>query len=397
VDSRARSSGSTSLAVIQTHPVQYYTPIYRALEQDLGVPTTVIYGSDAGARGYRDREFGRQVQWDTDLLSGYHSVVLGHGPPEQASTRGLAAALARLRPAAVLLSGYSPRFYALAAGVALRSGQPLLLRAETTDASHPRGWLKANLRDGVLRRLYRRMRYCLYVGANARDHFCRLGVPTERLVFSPMSVPSRQHLQGDAAARARRRVRRQLGVSSQQQLVLFSGKLSRKKSPDHLLQAAMALPEALRARLVLAFMGDGPLRQGLAQQAAAPGAPPLHLLGFKNQSQLSAFYHAADLLVLPSLYQETWGLVVNEALMHGCPVLVSDRVGCHRDLVAPGVTGHVFAHGEVSELARQLPAALALAADPATAQRCRDAVAAYSTLASARGVAAALASLKKHG
>ncbi len=69
--------------------------------------------------------------------------------------------------------------------------------------------------------------------------------------------------------------------------------------------------------------------------------------GFLNQSELPAAYIAADLLVLPSGWHETWGLVVNEAMNFGLPIVVSDRVGCAADLVRPGWNGFVVESGNV--------------------------------------------------
>ena len=64
--------------------------------------------------------------------------------------------------------------------------------------------------------------------------------------------------------------------------------------------------------------------------------------GFVNQSELGRYFAAADVFVLPSAY-DTWGLVVNEAMHWGLPCVVSDKTGCHRDLVEAGVSG--FIHG----------------------------------------------------
>jgi glycosyltransferase involved in cell wall biosynthesis len=62
--------------------------------------------------------------------------------------------------------------------------------------------------------------------------------------------------------------------------------------------------------------------------------------------------------VLPSDY-EPWGLVVNEAMASGTPVLASDRVGSARDLIEPGQNGWIFPAGDVAALAATLQAALA--------------------------------------
>ena len=83
------------LAVIETHPIQYHAPVYRVLQQQLGVPVTAIYGSDFSVAGYRDAEFGTTFAWDTDLLSGYTPLFLsrvdsgGATSAEAVSTGGL--------------------------------------------------------------------------------------------------------------------------------------------------------------------------------------------------------------------------------------------------------------------------------------------------------------------
>src|SRR5580765_420621 len=105
------------LAVIETHPIQYHAPVYRALASRWGVPVTAIYGSDFSVAGYHDAEFGAAFKWDTDLLSGYDSVFLsrvesgGASTADDVSTAGVRAVLAKLRPSAVMVVGYSPRFH----------------------------------------------------------------------------------------------------------------------------------------------------------------------------------------------------------------------------------------------------------------------------------------------
>jgi hypothetical protein len=143
------------LAVVDTHPIQYHAPVYRAL-QTLGVPVTVVYGSDAGVRGYHDVEFGTRIEWDVDLLSGYrHRILIGPSAAPQSgpavTTRGLGAALRDVAPDAVLLNGYGSAFHRAAWRAAWRLGRPILFRGETTDGAVERGGLKASVRRAALR------------------------------------------------------------------------------------------------------------------------------------------------------------------------------------------------------------------------------------------------------
>jgi glycosyltransferase involved in cell wall biosynthesis len=98
-------------------------------------------------------------------------------------------------------------------------------------------------------------------------------------------------------------------------------------------------------------------------------------------------------LVLPSRHSETWGLVVNEALLHGVPVVASDRVGCAPDLVVADRTGAVFAAGDVEALARALASVLRLVGRTDVRRACREHVARYSVDAAAAGIVEAYAAV----
>jgi glycosyltransferase involved in cell wall biosynthesis len=387
------------LAVIETHPVQYHAPVFRAV-QALGVPVVAVYGSDFSVAGYADQEFGTRFAWDTNLLAGYESRFLSRvasgGVRSYAEVRadGLVRALAEIDPAAVLLLGYRSRFDRGAIRASAKAGCPLLFRGETTDHARPRGWLKSLVRDRLLECFYARCRQLLYIGQRSLAHFRRLGCPEDKLVFSPYCVDA-SPFQPDEAARAQLRdvTRSELGIHPDQFVILFSGKLVPRKGVGLLPAAVRLLPADLARRAVLVFLGDGELREPLAQAAA--GHPPVSVrfVGFQNQTHLSRFYQAADLLVLPSRESETWGLVVNEGFLHGLPCVVSDRVGAAPDLIKPGETGEVFPADDLGGLADALSRAARLSNRPEVRLRCRALVAGYSVEAAAAGVVAAFRSV----
>ena len=387
------------LAVVQTHPIQYHAPVFRILHQRFGVPLQVIYASDFSVTGYRDADFGVTLSWDTDLLAGYPSLFLSRvadgGPRtfEEVSSRGVAAVLARLHPLAVLVCGYRPHLHRAAFFQAWRSGCAVLFRAETTD-TEPHSRLKAAVRRAGLRLLYARCARLLYIGERSRRHFESLRCDASRLVFSPYCTDTGS-FQTDEAARMRLRapLRRVLGVGPDDLLVLFSGKLTSKKRPDLLVQALCRLQTSSSKRIAGLFLGDGGLRSGL--ESAVGSAPPLrvHFVGFKNQTELSPYYHAADLLVLPSQHSETWGIVVNEALCHGLPCVVSDAVGCAVDLIKPGQTGEVFDVGSVEGLEAAILRASMLVGRANIRAACRQLAAEYSVERAAAGIAQAYRSV----
>jgi glycosyltransferase involved in cell wall biosynthesis len=383
------------LVVIETHPVQYHAPVYRLLQQDFGIPTVAIYGSDFSIQGYSDPEFKARFAWDTDLTSGYQSVFLsrvssgGAENDREVTTRGLRRLLRQQRPEAILLLGYSPRFYQLTCIHALVHGTPLLFRGETTDHARSRSRVKQAIRDVLLSLLYRRCDRLLYIGKRSRQHFLRLGCHESKLVFSPYCVDTSPfQLDDQQRNELRASARVELGVSKEDIVVVFAGKLSVRKGPDLLIESIRRLPDALRDRTMVLFVGEGDLREQLQTSACAGPRVRAFFAGFQNQRQLSRWYHAGDLMALPSRCSETWGLVVNEALHHGLPCVVSDAVGCAPDLVTDQ-TGAIATAGSADGLSMALQHAFSLCRLAGTRSACRAKAEQFSIRRAAEGISRA--------
>ncbi len=388
------------LVICETHPVQYHGPVYRALAQEFGVDVTVLYGSDFSVKGYQDKEFGTSFAWDTNVLGGVPNQFISHAAEGGAATyesvtgKGIGPALQALAPSAVMALGYTHPFDRTVLKWARQQRKPLLFRGETSDHARQRGLIKTLVRDWVLRRLYQRCAALLYVGQRSHAHYRRLNVPEERLFFSPYCVDaSTFQASADDRAAMRGPARQRLGIAEDAIVILYSGKLSERKGVDLLPAAVRLLPPALQQRAHLLFVGDGALRQSLTEDCHSLPEVTATFAGFQNQSALSACYHAADLLVLPSRAMETWGLVVNEALMHGLPCVVSAGVGSQPDLVIPGKTGAVGQGDEASLLAAALASVMPWAGREDVASACRAQVQGYSTRAAAEGIHRALNSL----
>lgn len=392
------------LAVVGTHPVQYHAPVYAALAKQFGVPVHAIYGSDFSIKGGFDQLFQKSITWDNFTIdpgaTTFLSTVKDHAPRSVSdiSTAGLDRALKRIAPAAVLLTGYYPKFHLSAFLTVRRRGIPILFRAETTDHTWEGSRAKAWLRDRLLRMLYGNCRRLLPVGTHSYEHYKRLGCPETKLVFAPYCVDS-SAFRADESARERLREpkRRDLGVRDHDVVLLFSGKLARHKGPQILIEAVRNLSRAERDRMVVVFLGSGPEQDRLRDLASAGEPLRSYFAGFQNQTQLSPYYHAADLLIMPSApyppYKETWGLVVNEALDHGLPCVVSDSVGCAVDLIEPGKTGEVTATGKAASLAEGIGRALRLVGDPSARSACRNRVSRFTVEQAAAGIARAYRSV----
>jgi len=349
------------LAIVLSHPTQYYSPWFRWMRAHAGFELRVFYLWQFGVQPTRDRQFQATFQWDVDLLSGYeHEFVPNTSADPGTHHFGglrnppLPDRLAAWRPDAVLLFGYKSSSQLRALAWARLHRVPVIFRGD----SHllGRGGLPLSTRI-ALRLLYSQIAAFAYVGAANRDYFRGLGVAERKLFFAPHAVddtlfdPQRPEVQSAAAA-----LRGQLGLAPGTRVVLYAGKLVPAKQPRELLEAFLALRPAHAA---LVFVGEGEEKPALLELARRAPAGAVHFLPFANQSEMPSRYALADIFALPSRgWYETWGLAVNEAMHLGVPALVSDRVGCQRDLVTEGETGWVFRADDPNHLRERLAAAL---------------------------------------
>jgi glycosyltransferase involved in cell wall biosynthesis len=383
---------STRLGIFVTHPIQYFAPLWRELAAAPNLSVRVHFCSDHSVRGAVDPGFNVPVAWDVPLLEGYDYTFLSRTADlSKPLSIALPHARATLRDGQfdwVMVLGYSNRFESQVVRAACRLDIPVLLRGEFTDSRpYETTWYRRLIRDHYLKWFYRHVTHFCYIGDNARRHLLRLGISDDRSFFSPYSVDSSffdkryQQLDRDAC-------RRDLGIAPEQLVLLFSGKLIPRKAPLLLVEAIARLASAEQLTLIL--IGDGMLRHEIETRARAVLGGRVLMPGFVNQSQLGRYFRAADVFVLPSIF-ETWGLVVNEAMHFHLPVIVSSGVGCAPDLARDGETGHVFPVGDAEQLAQRLQQFL----DEPHRARVMGAAAGshirgYSTEASASGIIQAL-------
>jgi glycosyltransferase involved in cell wall biosynthesis len=374
------------LAVVVSHPVQYYSPWFRWMTSN-GWPLRVFYLWDFGIASRHDPEFGRPILWDVDLLSGYDWELVPNIAREPGTHHfgglnnpSLGQRLQAWGPGVILIFGYN---YLTHLCLILGSDRPLIFRGDSHLLDQPKPPL---FKTWLLTELYSRFAAVTYVGQANRDYFRAYGVPSARLFPVPHCVDAERFTPSPALLAEAAALRRSLGLEDRR-IVLFAGKFIAKKQPLALLEAFLSVA---RADSALVFVGDG--EQLPVMQALASSRPEsaVRFLPFANQTEMPARYLMADVLVLPSQGPgETWGLAVNEAMHLGLPCLVSDRVGCQRDLVTDGQTGWVFTAGSTEGLRFAL--ARALTADLASMKAAiAERIAGYAYPQATRGLARAI-------
>lgn len=392
------------LAIVVSHPIQYFSPWFRHLAAQEDLKIKVFYLWDFGVSPRFDQDFGRVLQWDIPLLDGYdheflsnHSADPGTHHFRGLDNPGLVPALEAWRPEAILLFGYA---YASHLRVILSrklKNIPLLLRGDSHDLARPSG-LKPWLKRQVRALLFRRFAGFLAVGKANADYYRNSGVPEERIHFAPHCVDNdRFRDAAPQAAEEARAWREELGIPAQALVVLFAGKLETRKRPMDLLEAFERMdathPSPGSHEQVLLFAGSGEWEERLRARAGGRLGKTVFFAPFQNQSRMPMVYAAGDLLVLPS-ESESWGLAVNEAMNLARPAIVSTHVGCAEDLVLPGETGWIFEAGDVAALTGALSAAFAQGrgAIQAMGVAARRRVAGYSNATATEGLRATLAS-----
>jgi glycosyltransferase involved in cell wall biosynthesis len=216
-------------------------------------------------------------------------------------------------------------------------------------------WLP--VRGVVYRRRFAGAAAILPIGTRNRRYYASFGVPDARMFEAKYCVENERFALGPTEREAaRRRVRSALGLDPNAVLFVSAAKLIARKRPLDLLAAFAKLTlDRPELRVALLFLGDGPERPRLEEAIAAEGlGERVRISGFVNQSEIPAWYAASDCLVLPSDSQETWGLVVNEGMAAGLPVIVSDAVGCSPDLVEEGANGFTYPFADVRALADRM-------------------------------------------
>lgn len=340
------------LAIIQSHPIQYFSPWFRVLASRPELELKVFYCLQPTPK-QQGESFGVKFEWDVPLLEGYAHEFLPNRAREPGlrffgcntpKVRDLVAA--RLFDA-WLIPGWNLKSYWQAMRACWRYRIPMLVRGDSNLLA-PRPLHVRLAKRLVLGCWIPRFSACLTVGKLAEEFYRFYGADASRL------FPVRHFVDNDffekGAAKASKNLqglRRRWQIPEDALTFILCGKLVDVKRPlDFLLALGQLTPTKRPVHALI--VGDGPLRAACESFARAKQLP-VTFAGFLNQSEIVEAYACSDALVLPSS-SETWGLVVNEAMACGRPAIVSDKVGCGPDLVKSHVTGYVFPAGNVASL-----------------------------------------------
>ncbi len=337
--------GRRRIAFVNTHPIQYFAPLYRYINSNSTLIEAVpVYLTDFSLRGAVDDGFGQPVIWDVDLLSGTNPIFV-----KGAETRALEAGLTKMIVPdlwrvirtgnfdAVVVHGHRLGANYVAWAAAKTRGLPVLTRGDM-HLDLPNSRLKNLSRDVLMPLLFKIFDGFLAIGTANAEYYRHMGAAEPRIIHFPFSVDNDRIIASAQLTPEQRSAERaKLGIAPDRFALLFAAKFNRNKHADALIRAAVELAaRGTMIDLVLAGSGD----MDVELRALAAQHPHLNIVfpGFVNQAALPHLLATCDAFVLPA-ENERWGLAINEAMCAALPIIVTREVGCVRDLVREGVNG----------------------------------------------------------
>lgn len=351
VESPARLVGPPEMpvrvAILVERMGPYHAARFRALADRIGAEQLAVLEMAGRSRRYAWEEDARgQATWLERIFPEADYTEL----PRHAIKASVRAALERLQPASVAVNGWAFVEARTAASWARACGRGVVLMSDSQERDAPRRWLK----EAVKRLVLRRCDSAFVAGRPHADYAAKLGMDPARIVLGYDVVDNAHFEEGAAAARAdSTRLRRELGLP--ERYWLTCARFVPKKNLGCALDAYARIARRVGPeKWGLVVVGDGPGRAELEARAASLGvAGSVVFPGFVQYPQLPRYYGLASAFLLPSTVEQ-WGLVVNEAMAAGLPVVVSDACGCAPELVQEGVNGFTFPAGDCDALALRM-------------------------------------------
>ena len=363
------------LAIVTTHAIQHFVPVYRRLAEHYGIDLKVFYIGENGVKDSVDKDFGVSYAWDLPLLEGYSHEFVNPGKIIQnfgfreVDCVKINQLLDDYQPDFVWLNGYWAMVnWRVLIKTWLRRVSQSLLRnkkaklarlvySSDSNLQDYRNSFKKIIKQVLVRFFIKRCDHYISVSEQNRlylEHYGALSDKVEDACY-PIDM-ERLTVQRNVLTEAdRNKLRAQYGIDQGAFVVIFSGKLIDHKRPIDLVHALARLKTQTRDCIVL-FMGDGEQRAEIESIAKQLGVEnQIALTGFVNQSDIARHLFAADVLALPSR-KEPFGAVVPEALPFGLPIIAANQIGAvgENDPAQPEKNAIVYPWGNVNALAEAI-------------------------------------------
>ncbi|MCJ0742435.1 glycosyltransferase family 4 protein [Pedobacter montanisoli] len=398
------------LIIFSTHPIQYQVPLWQAMAKE-GIDFEVWYFTDFGLKSSFDIQFGKSFSWDLPMLEGYKYRFLrvNENAAPNKGFRGivlkdnLKRLLKERKATHVYINGWQVLAYWQVLWTAKSLGLTTIFKGESNDLKPVFFW-KQKIKKLLLSQFFNRIDYFLYIGEANKRLYLKHNINPSKLLPGLYCVDNdRFHTSSLYYKAQNQTIRNNWGIAKGIFCILFSGKFIQKKRPLDIIKAVKLAQLTNLVHIV--FVGDGELYDEIKQHANVvfdkengiintirEKEVNISIIGFLNQTEISKAYAVADCLVLPSDYGETWGLVVNEAMASGLPVIAANECGSAEDLVKPLNPSLVYKTGDIEALAASI---LNLINNPADQQKIQQHINKYTYLSTINSVKTLLGNAHK--
>ncbi|WP_047551024.1 glycosyltransferase family 4 protein [Psychroserpens sp. Hel_I_66] len=346
------------LAIITTHPIQYNAPWFQLLAKRNNIEVKVFYTWSQSKTSVKDKNFGKQITWDIPLLEGYDYEFVENTAKNPGvhhffgiNCKQLIPKIEAYKPDAILVFGWN--FISHLKALRYFKGKiPVWFRGDSTLLNEVPGF-KTKLRRLALTRVYKYVDQALYVGEANKDYFLKHGLSNQQLLYVPHAIDN-ERFEDSAENHYDQQAsnwRKELGFSNRDLVVLYAGKFEPNKQLHILLDAVIDVNNKKVNRIKLLLLGNGPLEQDLKTKAKPYDF--VTFIPFQNQKKMPVVYRLGNVFCLPSV-SETWGLAINESMASKRPAILSDKVGCAKDIIVHEKNGWVFDHTNKKELVEVL-------------------------------------------
>jgi len=359
---KTRVKKTYKIAALTSHPIQYYCPLWKKLEEHPQIDLTVYFCTDFGIKERYEPEFGVTYKWDVPLLDGYKSIFLRNYSPKSSVNPiwgkinpGIISELIKNRYDGIFVHGHFATTNLLAFLTSKLIGTQVLLRAISSNFYDSR--VKRSKFILLAKNIYLKILYkyfidsFLSIGSRNRDFFKYYGVPENKIFHCPYSVDNDFFTNNaNIFFKERENLRKEFGVKSDETIILFASKLIPKKDPFHLLKSYKKINNVKKKHLFI--VGDGALKKEMERFVKSERLENVHFFGFQNQINMVKFYSISDVFIRTDIPQTgDWGATVNESLACSLPVIATNAISSQADLVKEGYNGHTIEVGDIEKLA----------------------------------------------
>lgn len=328
------------LAYILSHPIQYQSPLLKKLSFSSKYKLHTFYISNHSVKNYYDQDFKKKIKWNIDILDGYKFTFLKNFFNKNKISFLSPLTFDRrvfsiLKYDYIWFHGYAHyiQLFLLLLSIILK--KKYLLRLESNLISTRRGFLKDLFIKIIIKKAFK----LLYIGSLNKEYYLKFGADINQLIFVPYTVDNEYFISKKKKFN-KFKLKKSLKLNYDIPIILFSGKLITRKQPDKLLIECLNLMKSQKFYLI--FLGEGDLKNSMESLLKNNIYKKyIRFCGFINIDQISDYYSLSDIFVLPSLH-ETFGLVVNEAMIHENVIITSKFVGSYKDFINENTNGFTF-------------------------------------------------------